>query len=160
MNNKIRVLFDTNVLIYAHDESATHHRDSAELLALAIENRIQGILAEQNIIELYRILTNSAAMKGNPLSSLQANNLITATYLNSNFEILYPNQLTIEKILELAVNNNITSARIFDIRLVALILNKNIDYLATYNIDHFQGILGINPLNASEILNIINKSTI
>ncbi|CAC5342035.1 MULTISPECIES: type II toxin-antitoxin system VapC family toxin [Planktothrix] len=122
MNQKIRVLFDTNILVYAHDESATYHTDSAELLKLAIENQIQGILAEQNIIELYRILTNSVAMKGTPLTPLQTNNLINSIYLNGNFEILYPTKLTVEKVLELAVNNNVTSAKIFDIRLVALML--------------------------------------
>jgi predicted nucleic acid-binding protein len=82
MNQKIRVLFDTNILVYAHDESATYHTDSAELLKLAIENQIQGILAEQNIIELYRILTNSVAMKGTPLTPLQTNNLINSIYLS------------------------------------------------------------------------------
>ncbi len=106
MNNKIRVLFDTNVLVYAHDESATHHRDSAELLALAIENRIRGVLAGQNIIELYRILTNSAAMKGTPLSPLQANNLITA----SEAITLFYQQVSLQKDLTFLVNipNEIT----------------------------------------------------
>lgn len=41
MSKKIRVLFDTNVLVYAHDESAAYHTDSAELLKLAIENQSQ-----------------------------------------------------------------------------------------------------------------------
>ena len=43
---KIRVLFDTNILVYAHDESATYHTDSAELLKLAIETKIKGVIAE------------------------------------------------------------------------------------------------------------------
>ncbi|NES80548.1 MAG: hypothetical protein F6K10_03380 [Moorea sp. SIO2B7] len=129
------------------------------MLKLAIENKIQGVLAEQNIIELYRILTNPVAMKGTALTPLQTNDLINYTYLNSNFEILYPTKLTVEKVLELAVNNNITSAKIFDVRLVALMLEQDIDYLATYNINHFQGILDITPLKPPEILNIINKLT-
>ncbi len=53
MNRKIRVLFDTNILVYAHDESSIYHLDSADLLTLAIENKIQGVLAEQNIVELF-----------------------------------------------------------------------------------------------------------
>ncbi|MEQ9236354.1 type II toxin-antitoxin system VapC family toxin [Coleofasciculus sp. E2-BRE-01] len=58
-----KIFFDTNVLVYAHDRSATYHIDSAELLKMAVDNKIQGVLAEQNIIELYRILTNPTAMK-------------------------------------------------------------------------------------------------
>jgi len=52
----IRVFFDTNFLVYAHDESSSFHTESAMLLTLALEvNKIQGIIAEQNLIELYRI---------------------------------------------------------------------------------------------------------
>lgn len=156
---KIRVLFDTNVLVYAHDELATYHADSADLLKLGIEDKIQGFLAEQNIIELYRILTNPVAMKGSPLTPIQINQLIQGTYLNRNFEILYPTEETVEKVLELAVNHNVTSAKIFDIRIAALMLEYKIDYLATYNITHFQGIPKVNPLKPSEILNLVHNST-
>ena len=157
MSKKIRILFDTNVLVYAHDESSIYHNDSAELLKIAIENKIQGVLAEQNIIELYRILTNPVAMKGVSLTALQANDLIRSIYLNGNFEIIYPTRVTIDKVLQLAVKYKVTSAKIFDIRLAALILDENIDYFATYNISHFQAISGINPLVPPEIIKIINR---
>ncbi len=157
MNKKLRVLFDTNILVYAHDESANYHTDSADLLKLVIENQIQGVLAEQNIIELYRVLTNSVAMKGMALTPLQTSDLINSIYLNGDFEIIYPTKFTLKKVLELALTQNIISAQIFDIRLVALILDHNIDYLATCNINHFRGISGINSLKPSEILNIINN---
>ncbi|MGK7940427.1 MAG: hypothetical protein AB4062_09835 [Crocosphaera sp.] len=78
--------------------------------------------------------------------------------MNDNFEILYPTTSTIKKILELAVDNNITSAKIFDIRLAALCLEKNIDYLATYNTNHFESISEINSLKPPEIIKIINNS--
>ncbi len=158
--NKHRIFFDTNVLVYAHDRSATYHIDAAELLKMAVENKIQGVLAEQNIIELYRILTNPTAMKGRPLTPVQANNLIKDTYLRGTFEIVYPVSLTIDRVLQLAVTNNVTSAKIFDIRLAALILESNIDYFATYNIIHFQGIPDINPLTPPEIINIIQLITL
>ncbi len=157
MSKKIKVLFDTNVLVYAHDESSIYHTDSAELLKIAIEHKIQGVLAEQNIIELYRILTNPVAMKEISLTALQANDLIRSIYFNGNFEIIYPTRVTIDKVFQLAVNHKVTSAKIFDIRLAALILDENIDYFATYNISHFKAISGINPLIPAEIIKIINK---
>ncbi|MGB5593384.1 MAG: hypothetical protein WBM32_05490 [Crocosphaera sp.] len=92
---------DTNILVYAHDESSVYHVDSADLLKLAIENKIQGVLAEQNIVELYRILTNSVAMKGESLTPSQTTNLINNIYLNDNFEIIYPTASTINKILDI-----------------------------------------------------------
>ncbi len=154
MNEK-RILFDTNVLVYAHDRSATYHTDSAELLKMAVENKIRGVLGEQNIIELYRILTNPTAMKGKPLTPAPANNLIRDTYLKGTFEVVYPVSKTLERVLQLAVSHNVTSAKIFDIRLAALVLESNIDYFATYNITHFRGIPGLNPMIPPEIIEAI-----
>lgn len=66
--SKTRILFDTNVLVYAHDVASRFHYESAALLLQVFQCNIQGVLAEQNIIELYRILTNPIAMTGNSLS--------------------------------------------------------------------------------------------
>jgi predicted nucleic acid-binding protein len=151
----MKILFDTNVLVYAHDEYSIYHNDSAELLQLAINHTIQGILAEQNIVELYRVLTNPKAMKGKSLTPIEVTNLLNEVYLNSNFEILYPTPSTLEKVLKLATINNINSAQIFDIRLVALMLNQNINYLAIYNTRHFERISNINPLKPPEIFSLI-----
>ncbi|VXD21809.1 putative PilT protein [Planktothrix serta PCC 8927] len=151
----IKIFFDTNVLVYAHDESANYHTESAELLQMTLEEKVQGIIAEQNIIELYRILTNPSAMKGNALNPSTARDLIAGTYLTGTLEILYPNHSTLDKVLELAVNGNFISARIFDIRLAALILDAGIDFFATYNISDFQGIPGLNPLRPPQILTAI-----
>ena len=54
--------------------------------------------------------------------------------------------------MQLAVSGNVVSAKIFDIRLAALILGINIDYFATYNIKHFRDIEGLNPLTPQQIL--------
>lgn len=56
--SQIKIFFDTNVLVYAHDKSASYHTNSAELLKMAVESKIQGVIAEQNMIELYRILVS------------------------------------------------------------------------------------------------------
>ena len=150
--SEIKIFFDTNVLVYAHDESASYHPNSAQLLKMAVENQVQGIIAEQNIIELYRILTNPTAMKGNALTASQARDLIDGTYLGGAFQIVYPTRSSLDRVLQLAVSCNFVSARIFDIRLAALILDANVDYFATYNISDFQGITGLNPLPPEQIL--------
>lgn len=149
--SRTKVFIDTNVLVYAHDLSAVHHSDSALLLSMVLMSSIQSVIAEQNIIELYRILTNSIAMRGNALTSLQARDLISNTYMRGSFEIIYPTRLTIEQVLQLAVEQ-VTSAKIFDIRLAALILNTDIDYFATYNTSDFQNINRLNPLTPQQIL--------
>jgi predicted nucleic acid-binding protein len=56
--SQIRIFLDTNVLVYAHDTLSKYHTDSADLLAMIFEDTVLRVLAEQNLIELYRILTN------------------------------------------------------------------------------------------------------
>ena len=154
--NQSKIFFDTNVLVYAHDRSSTYHTESVLLLKLVFSHQVKGIIAEQNIIELYRVLTNSAAMRGKPLTSLQATDLIAKTYRSGVFDIVYPNSLTIDKVMQLAVSGNVVSAKIFDIRLAALILGINIDYFATYNVKHFREIEGLNPLTPQQILTALS----
>ena len=150
--NQSRIFFDTNVLVYAHDRSSTFHTDSASLLKLVFSRQIEGIIAEQNIIELYRVLTNSVAMKGKSLTPLQTTDLIAKTYRSGIFNIVYPDSSTIDKVMELAKRENIVSAKIFDTRLAALISGTDTDYFATYNVKHFKEIEGLNPLTPPEIL--------
>ncbi|MDF5726385.1 MAG: hypothetical protein PUP91_39285, partial [Rhizonema sp. PD37] len=70
----------------------------------------------------------------------------------NGYEIIYPSQTTTERTLHLAVSGSVLSARIFDIRLAALIECANVDYFATYNIKDFQNISGLNPLTPAPIL--------
>jgi predicted nucleic acid-binding protein len=149
--NRIRVFLDTNVLVYAHDSLSEHHTDSADLLSMILQGTFQGVIAEQNLIELYRILTNPIATRGNSLSAYQASLLIQNTYLSGQFELTYPTQETIQKTLEFAVQRNITSAKIFDLRLAAVALSARVNYLATYNTKDFTEIDDLIPLLPQQI---------
>jgi predicted nucleic acid-binding protein len=156
--NQTRIFFDANVLVYAHDRSSSFHIDSASLLKLVFSRQIKGIIAEQNIIELYRVVTNSVAMKGKPLTPLQATDLIAKTYRSGIFDVVYPDSSTIDKVMKLAISDNIVSAKIFDARLTALILGTDVDYFATYNAKHFKGIKGLNPFTPQQILTALSTS--
>lgn len=144
--SQTRIFLDTNVLVYAHDSSSQYHIDSANLVTMIFEGTLQGVIAEQNLIEIYRILTNSVAMRGNSLSAAQVKLLIQSTYLTGHFELAYPTEETIQKTLELAVQKNITSAKIFDLRLAAVTLSAQINYFATYNTKDFAEIDGLTTL--------------
>lgn len=78
-------------------------------------------------------------------------------YLSGNFEILYPDRATLDTVLQLAERKNVVSAKIFDICIAALIIEKNIDYFATYNSNDFQDISALNPLTPQQILQKIQR---
>jgi predicted nucleic acid-binding protein len=149
--SQIRIFLDTNILVYAHDSSSQYHTDAANLLTMVFENSLQGVIAEQNLIELYRILTNPVAMRSRSLSASQAKQLIQNTYLTGNFELVYLTKETIQKTLELAVQKNITSAKIFDLRLAAVALSAQINYFIIYNTKDFTEIDGLTALLPQEI---------
>ncbi len=151
----IKVMFDTNVLAYAHNQSSSNHIPSSTLLEMVFQNKIYGLVAEQNIIELYRLLTNQTVMKGKKLKPQEAQKLISSTYLNNQFDVLFPDPQNLEETLSLAVRNNISSAKIFDIRLASLATRAKVDYLVTYNLKDFVGITALNCAVPETILELL-----
>ena len=62
----MKTLIDTNILVYAHDSSSSYQKAAAQLLARALQGRIETVLSVQNIAELYSVLT-SPNRTGRPL---------------------------------------------------------------------------------------------
>ncbi|OGW56495.1 MAG: hypothetical protein A2Y48_00835 [Nitrospirae bacterium RIFCSPLOW2_12_42_9] len=152
---KIKVFFDTNVLVYAHDELSPFHKESAELLDMAIEGVIEGVISEQNLMELYRIFTNSTAMRGNPLTPVAVKLLFEETYLNGSFGLIYPTRDIMFKTISIASAINAISAKIFDVRIAAQALSANVTYLVTYNINDIVGVEGLTSMLPGEIITVV-----
>ena len=123
----IRILFDTNVLIYAHDSASIYYLEAANLLVKAFDSSFRGVVAEQVLIEMYRTLTNRSAMANNSLKPEQARSLIRQTYLNGRFEVLYPSSITVDHTLDIAVDRQVTSAKIFDLRLASMAVESSVE---------------------------------
>lgn len=151
--NQTRLFLDTNILVYAHDASSQHHDTSAALLSAIFTREFKGVLAEQNLFELYRILTNPVAMKNKPLTAEQAKTLIETVYLGGIFQIVYLTPPVLQQVLTLAAQKNITSAKIFDLRLAAIALAEQVDYFVTFNIKDFAGIEGLTPCVPQQVIN-------
>ncbi len=148
----VSVFFDTNVLVYAHDELSPFHENSALLLDLVIKKEISGIISEQNIMELYRILTNASAMSGKPLSPSEAKSLIEGTYLSGDFKIVYPSRDTMKKTLEIVSQKKLSSARVFDVKLYVQALHNKPAYFVTYNTADFKNLGDLPVTTPDEIV--------
>lgn len=79
---RIRVFLDTNALVYAHGKNTLFHRDSASVLEEIYQGNITGCVSDQNLFELYRILTKPSAIKGFIFSVNDAYEIIKNNYLN------------------------------------------------------------------------------
>ena len=135
-------LLDTNVLVYANNIDSSLHKPCRELVEGALAGRFSAYIAHQNLLELYAVVTDKRRVE-NPLSPLAANELI-AFYLNApNLTILFPSGSTLATLGDLISTHQPTSHGIFDLMLVALMMDNDISVIHTANVRHFANFPGI-----------------
>lgn len=145
------VLFDSNILVYAHNQDALFHSQALGAVAKVIEGEIFGVLTSQNLLEFYSIMTDKKRLS-DPVTSELASELVDQ-YLLSPFEIIYPNLSTNKVMIELLRNNEqsaksqIKDGQIFDVYLVATMLSSNISHIITANTKDFERFDSISVLD-------------
>lgn len=146
------ILFDSNILVYAHNEDSLLHSQAIKLVSEVIKGEIFGSLASQNLLEFYSVITDKRRLS-TPISPKLASELVNQ-YLSSPFEIIYPNLNTNKIMIELLKKNEQSSSanrfkdgQIFDVFLVATMLSSNISHIVTVNIADFKEFDGISVLD-------------
>lgn len=139
------ILFDTNILVYAHNSDSTLHQYALNIVKDAVEGKLKGVLAQQNLLEFYSIITDHKRV-ANPLSPKEARELIK-DYLHSPFEIIFPNKETGEIVLSFCQENNIKNGEIFDVYLAATCVSNNVKTILTANIKDFKNLTVINVID-------------
>lgn len=135
------LLFDSNILVYAHNEDSPFHSQALKLITQAIEGKISGVLTAQNLLEFYSVITDKRRLS-NPITPKLALALIKE-YLLSPFEIIYPNLNTNKILIELLKKSDFKDGQIFDAYLAAVMLSGNIRQIVTANTADFKKFEGI-----------------
>jgi len=143
------ILFDSNVLVYAHNEDSVFHPQALKLITEVAKGEMSGILTSQNLLEFYTIITDKRRLSS-PITPKLASELFNQ-YLYSPFEIIYPNLNTNRIIVELLKKNQIKNGQIFDAYLVATMLSSNIRHIVTANVADFKKFDSILVLDLQEI---------
>lgn len=130
------LLLDTNVLVYAHNQDSPLHNQSLSLIKGVVTGQFRGVLAQQNLLEFYSIITDKRRI-AKPLSPLQAQEIL-GDYLKLPFEIIFPNRETIGKLSVLCGKNKIKNGQVFDAYLVATMLSHQIKHIITANTKDFK----------------------
>lgn len=128
------ILFDTNILVYAHNLDSPYHLKAISLVRAAIEGVLRAVLAQQNLLEFYSIITDPKRVS-KPLPSEEASGLVK-DYLNSPFKIIFPDQETLN--LTLSFDKGSKGGEIFDTFLVATMLSNNVKSIITVNTKDFK----------------------
>lgn len=143
------ILFDSNVLVYAHNQDSLFHSKAVRLITKVAKGGMFGVLTSQNLLEFYSVITDKRRLS-NPITSGLATELVNQ-YLYSPFEIIYPDINTNKIMVELLKKNQFKDGRIFDVYLVATMLSSNIKHIVTANVSDFKKFDSISILDLQEI---------
>ena len=138
-------LIDTNVIVYAYNESVEFHESALKILENALNKNIKAVIADKSLFEFFAIITDKRRVES-PVSTDEA--IETIHFLvASNITIIYSSPYTFLRTLELANKYKIRKQEIFDLNLVALMLQNEVDTIITANEKHFKDIKEIKVFN-------------
>lgn len=123
------ILTDTNVLIYAFDESSVFHQKAVELL-VGEENSL--FITTKNISEFFAVCSK--------LNFDLSKTLGFYADIKENIEILKPSETSLQFFESLIRKYNPQGNRVYDIEIVSVMLANGLKKVATANIVDFSSI--------------------
>lgn len=136
---KGKYLLDTNILVYAYNQASPFHKKAKEIVLEAVEGKIEGVLAQQNLIEFCSVFTNQYHI---PPDSIKKDLLD----ITSDFTIINPLPQTMFVFIDLLENYKL-NLQVFDLYLAATMLDNDIHNIITLNYKDFAGIENISVIN-------------
>ncbi|MGB9706901.1 MAG: type II toxin-antitoxin system VapC family toxin [Microgenomates group bacterium] len=127
-------LCDTNLIIYAHNQDSKFHKKAKNFL-LSKLSASKICFTPQIFLEAYRIFTQKIEK---PIGISEACHIIEFYLKQPGAKIIYPQQATLNIILNLVKKYKIKGAKIFDTFLVATMLDNKITTLYTHNPKDFK----------------------
>jgi len=141
------LLFDTNVLAYAHDSASKNHEEALRLRNAVLKGELDACVSYQNIVELYSVLTNPIKL-ARPYTASEASELCELYLDTKNLAKIVPTEQTYSEALRLAGKIGATSAKVFDCLLAATAKENGVKTIYTENTKDF-GLFGfvqaVNP---------------
>lgn len=142
---EITYLIDTNILVYAYNEDVEFHEEALRILENALNKNINAAIADKSLFEFFAIITDKKRVE-NPITIDEAIEIIDFL-VDSNIKIIYSSPFSFLKTLELTKKYQVKKQDIFDINLVALMIQNKIDTIITADDKHFKNIKEISVLN-------------
>jgi len=140
------LMFDTNVLGYAHDSVSKHNQRAARLVTSALKGELKACVSYQSLAELYAVLTHPQKL-AKPYSASEASELCGLYVRSRNLAKVLPSKQTYLSALKLAGRTGVNSTKIFDCLLVATALDNGVDTIYTENTKDFKQFESIKIVN-------------
>ena len=143
------ISFDTNLVIYAANASATEQRAAAGFLQ-SLGRRRDVVVCELMLVEVYLKLRN-ARILSQPMTAVRAAAYCAALRGNANW-VVVESAPVMESVWEMAAATDFAIRRIVDARLALTLRHHGVTEFATSNVKDFEG-FGFtrvwNPLGAA-----------
>ena len=130
-------LIDTNLIVYAYNEDDKNHSRSKEIIEIALNGMIEACIADKNLLEFFAIITDSRRVE-KPITIDEATQIVDFL-VNSRIKIIYSTPFTFLKTFELVKKYKISKQKIFDMILVALMIENKVHTIFTGNEKDFAG---------------------
>ena len=131
------VLFDTNLLVYAHIVSSPYHAIARQLRDEAAAGRIEACLSPQILCEFFAVCTDGRIVQP-ALTPAQANREMFAYWTASGFRKILPKETTIRRMLRLTERYKVKQQDVFDAFLAATMLDNEVRIIYTHNTKDFE----------------------
>lgn len=129
----MKVLLDTNILIYAIDQNSKYYKISINILK---NMRYELFVSTKNIAELLSVTSKMGIGKNINLE------YIDETVLDIS-KVLYPNEFSFKEFIQIISEYNIKGNKVYDMEIVSIMLANKIDTIATFNRKDFENIKNI-----------------
>lgn len=129
-------LIDSNILIYASNEDSEYQPQALEVMHKVLAREIQACTAYQSLYEFYAVITNPKRVE-KPISLQQARETIERYMRARNIRKIYPVKTNLKNVLKLLKKYEVSKQNIFDLVLVATMMDNKVTGIYTRNEAHF-----------------------
>jgi predicted nucleic acid-binding protein len=140
------ILLDTNILVHAATVASPRHAAAKEICRQAWDRELEACVALQNLCEWYAIVTDSKRVSV-PLSAEQASRELEAYGVSGSVKIIAPSENSLLRMPRLLRHARCKGSHVFDLLLVATMIEHGAETIYTENIRDFSGFREIRAVN-------------
>ena len=144
----MKVLLDSNILIYAYDNLSANHEQAKRVMEKVFNGEIEACLSAQVLFEFFAVITNPKKASS-PMSTNEAADLCLELWECCEIEKISSTVSTPNQVFSLAKERKLSGAGIFDCVLATTAKENNIGVIYTENIRDFKNYKNLkaeNPL--------------
>lgn len=144
----MKILLDSNILVYAYDKLSANHTQAKSIMDKAFSGEINAYLSPQVLYEFFAVVTNPKKA-ASPMTSDDAAELCLDLWECCEIEKVNPTASVISKVFGFVKKKKLSGAEIFDCILAVTAIENKIDIIYTENVRDFKAydsVKVVNPL--------------